>query len=75
MTQHRVHRVWFKVILNPILRNFGCSIVSVFENNKFVGYRLREYPKYCGIVIPKKQQAKQIEGVGLPLRSGWCLDK
>ena len=44
------HRVWFKIILNPILRKFGWSIVSVFDNNKLRGYQLKKYPENCKII-------------------------
>lgn len=44
------HRVWFKVILNPILRKFGWSIVSVFDNDKLLGYKIRKYPEYCKVI-------------------------
>lgn len=44
------HRTWFKVIFNPILRIFGFSIVSIFdENDKLIEYKLRHYPKYCKV--------------------------
>jgi hypothetical protein len=44
------HRTWFKVILNPILRMFGWSIVSCFENDKLVKYKIKPYPEYCSII-------------------------
>lgn len=44
------HRTLLKIIFNPILRKFGWSIVSVFKNNKFIGYQIREYPKYCKVI-------------------------
>jgi hypothetical protein len=45
------HRTLLKIILNPILRKFRCSIVSVVdENNKFIKYRLKSYPKHCKII-------------------------
>jgi hypothetical protein len=47
------HRVWFKVLLNPILRKFRYEIVSVFDqtpdpelensNDTFIGYKLKKY--------------------------------
>lgn len=41
------HRVWFKVIFNPILRYFGWSIVSIVDMDKVLGYELRRYPQHC----------------------------
>jgi hypothetical protein len=35
------HRVWFKVIFNPIMRLFGCHIVSIFEEGTLIGYAIR----------------------------------
>jgi len=53
------HWTLLKAILNPILRKFGWSIVSIFdENEKFIKYQIREYPKYCG--IPKKKSMKEL---------------
>ena len=45
------HRIWFKILFNPILRKFGWSIVSKYCNNKnkIIGYELRKYPKYCEV--------------------------
>ena len=53
MTQHRT---LIKVIFNPILRIFGWSIVSVFNDDytKFIKYEIRRYPEHCEIVRPKK---------------------
>lgn len=48
------HRVWFKVIFNPILRKFGYSIVSKFKDDKLVGYSLKRYPENCQIVKTKE---------------------
>lgn len=47
-----MHRTVLKIIFNPILRKiFKCSIVSHFdENNNFVKYQIREYPKYCKVI-------------------------
>ena len=47
---NKPHRTWFKVIFNPILRKFGWSIVSVFENDKLLRYELRKYPENCKII-------------------------
>ena len=46
-----VHRTLLKIIFNPILRKFfKCSIVSCFdENNNFLKYQIKEYPKYCKV--------------------------
>ena len=42
------HRTWLKVILNPVLRLFGYSIVSmVGDDGDFRGYAFRPYPKCC----------------------------
>ena len=42
------HKTLIKTLFNPILRNFGYSIVSVIDNNnKFLRYELKPYPKYC----------------------------
>jgi hypothetical protein len=43
------HQKWFKVILNPLLRKFGWSIVSVFKEDELLGYELRKYPEHCNI--------------------------
>lgn len=45
------HRTILKIILNPILRIFGWSIVSKMEDNKFLGYDIRRYPKNCKVVL------------------------
>ena len=50
MKSIKPHRVWFKVIFNPILRKFGYSIVSVFSNEKLLGYQLRKYPENCEVI-------------------------
>lgn len=44
------HRTKLKVFLNPVLRKIGFSIVSVFEDGRFVRYQIRRYPKYCEVV-------------------------
>jgi hypothetical protein len=45
------HRTIIKVVCNPILRKFGRSIVSVFdEDNQFEHYELRNYPENCMII-------------------------
>lgn len=47
-----VHRTRLKVIINPILRKFGWSIVSVIDDEKeeFVKYWIMPYPKYCKVI-------------------------
>jgi hypothetical protein len=47
------HRTWLKIIVNPILRKLGWSIVSVFENEKFIKYKILPYPKYCPVINEK----------------------
>jgi len=45
------HRTLIKMLLNPIFRKLGFSIVSLFnENNEFLHYQIREYPKYCRVL-------------------------
>lgn len=45
------HRTVLKIIFNPILRKFGYSIVSCFdEKDNFMKYKIREYPKYCKVI-------------------------
>jgi hypothetical protein len=53
------HRTKLKIILNPILRKFGWSIVSCFEGENFVGYKLRRYPQYCKIIVYTSEDATQ----------------
>lgn len=39
------HRVWFKILLNPILRRFGhCIVTCLDKDNKVTGYQFRRYP-------------------------------
>lgn len=45
-----MHRTILKMILNPVLRRFGCSIVSVIENDKFIQYEIRSYPQNCKVL-------------------------
>ena len=45
-----MHRTILKIILNPILRRFGCSIVSHIENDKFIKYEIRSYPQNCKVI-------------------------
>lgn len=46
------HRVWFKILFNPILRKFGYCIVSVVDinRNKVIRYELRRYPENCPVI-------------------------
>lgn len=53
------HRVWFKIILNPILRIIGWSIVSIVEKNKVIGYGVRKYPEHCSIEKNKTRNGRQ----------------
>lgn len=48
------HRVWFKNLLNPIFRKLGFSIVSIFDGDKLLGYKLMRYPKYCEVIKDDK---------------------
>jgi hypothetical protein len=48
------HRTWFKVIFNPILRKFGWSIVSVFENDKLLGVIKGEIVKLFDVIEVKE---------------------
>jgi glycosyltransferase involved in cell wall biosynthesis len=46
-----VHKTMLKIILNPILRKFGCSIVSYMDDNdRFIRYGIRSYPKNCKVI-------------------------
>ena len=46
-----MHRTILKILLNPILRKFGCSIVShINDNGEFIKYEIRPYPKYCKVI-------------------------
>ncbi len=47
-----MHRTMLKMIFNPILRKFGCSIVSHIDtrNNKFIRYEVRSYPQNCRVI-------------------------
>ena len=46
------HRTLLKVLLNPILRTFGWSIVCYIDvvTDKFLGYGIKPYPKYCKLI-------------------------
>jgi hypothetical protein len=45
------HSVWFKRLLNPILRKCGWSIVSVFnDRGVLLRYEMRKYPKHCALI-------------------------
>lgn len=43
-----------KVILNPILRIFGWSIVSVMQDDTFIKYEVRKYPENCKVLNKKE---------------------
>ena len=34
------HKHWIKSILNPIITKFGWILVSCFDNDKFIGFKL-----------------------------------
>lgn len=55
------HRTKLKVILNPICRKFGFSIVSKFRNEKFIGYQLRKYPQNCPVIGSTTEGETQTE--------------
>jgi hypothetical protein len=58
------HRTKIKVLLNPILRKIGFSIVSVFDDENFIGYQIRKYPKYCKIIDDTSECATQTDLAG-----------
>lgn len=39
------HRTLLKIILNPFLRIIGFNIVSIFDNDTFIKYKLLSCPK------------------------------
>ena len=45
-----MYRTILKIMLNPILRKFGYSIVSHIKNDEFIRYEVRSYPKCCKII-------------------------
>lgn len=45
-----MHRIMLKIMLNPILRKFGYSIVSHIENDEFIRYEIRSYPQNCRVI-------------------------
>ncbi len=46
-----MHRTILKILLNPILRKFGYSIVShINDNGEFIKYEIRSYPQYCKVI-------------------------
>ena len=53
------HRTLLKIILNPILRKLGWSIVSVFIDDTFVRYELRSYPQYCKVIKEVPVEGKE----------------
>ena len=50
------HRTYLKILLNPIMRKFGYSIVSVFDNDQFIKYQIRKYPENCRVIKNKKNE-------------------
>lgn len=38
----KYHSVWFKRILNPILRKINLEICSIVSNDKVIGYGIRK---------------------------------
>lgn len=55
------HRVWFKILLNPILRMLGYVIVSHLDAHETViGYSLQKYPLLLP-TIPNKRDLKLIK--------------
>lgn len=47
----KTHRTPLKILVNPILRKFGWSIVSVFNGDAFIKYQLRKYPENYKIYV------------------------
>lgn len=60
-----MHRTWFKVLLNPILRKFGRSIVSVVDEKtqKVLAYELRKYPKHCKRINDDERTPQKIRTI------------
>lgn len=52
------HRTLLKILLNPILRRLGWSIVSVIEGDRFARYEVRRYPEHCRL-IPRQRRGGQ----------------
>jgi len=44
------HRTLIKMLINPIFRKIGYSIVSCFKDNEFIEYQIREYPEHCRVL-------------------------
>jgi len=44
------HRTILKIVLNPILRKIGWSIVSHVEDDRFIKYEIRSYPQNCRVI-------------------------
>ena len=55
------HKAWFKIILNPILRILGWSIISVVENDIVIGYEVRKYPEHCNMIKNLKNGQSKIK--------------
>jgi len=56
------HRTWLKAILNPIVRIFGWTIVSLFENQKFQNYAIRKYPIGCKVILQSSEVTQDVHG-------------
>lgn len=54
------HRVWFKIILNPILRKLGYVIVTHLDQEKVTGYSLQTYP-LLPPPLPNADELKRIK--------------
>lgn len=48
----RIVRTWWKLLLNPILRRFGWSFVSVVDTStdSVLRHELRRYPEHCRVL-------------------------
>src|SRR6266404_8635084 len=55
------HRVWFKILLNPILRILGYVIVThLNEQENVIGYSLQTYPLLLP-PLPNKDELERIK--------------
>ncbi len=52
------HRSLSKIIFNPILRYFGYYIGSIFENNKFIEYKLSKCTKNKTIIYTLEKNVR-----------------
>lgn len=58
------HRIWFKVLLNPILRTFGYVIVThLNEQEDVTGYSLKTYPLIKPVRLNKRELKRQREHI------------